>query len=277
MTARLIDVTPDAYHQLPGLSKSYATTLVQRSPLHAWQEHPAFGGGTKKSTKLMDRGAILHALVLGKGASFAPCPFDDWKTKAAQKTRDDYRAAGLIPVLSEDLHAYEVAAKAIRARLESTGRFLAGKSEVAIAWQEPSSVGPVDCRCMIDHLDVEQGLSYELKIKDDVNPEKIEASTERELYSIGAAAYIRAIAALYPDLAGKIEFRYVFAEPNPPYAIYAPEPDGLFLEAGEKHWLRAVDVWGRCLKTQFWPDYQEFKYISRPQWALRKDGYAYNE
>ena len=277
MTARILDVTPEEYHKLPGLSASAAIALRHRSPAHAKLERD---DGGCEPTDLTDRGAVFHHLILGRGKRFAPCPFDDFRTKAAKKTRDDYRAAGLIPVLTEKLEEYETAAREIRKRMDEAGIWMTsgtGRAECAIGWDERWNGTTVPCRSMMDYVDTTLGVIYELKIVDDASPERLERHVESMGYRIQAAAYIRALVALRPELMGQIEFRFVFAEPTPPYAVYAPWPDGYFLEGGERDWLSAVATWGQCLAAGEWPHYQHHKSLGRPRWALRQEGYATNE
>src|SRR5688572_24266058 len=68
--ARLLDITPADYHLdpcvTPSLSSSIAHTLVTKSPLHAWTEHPRFGALRSESSKAQDEGSIIHKLLLGK-------------------------------------------------------------------------------------------------------------------------------------------------------------------------------------------------------------------
>jgi hypothetical protein len=276
---QLLDISPDEYHLRPGLSASIAKALMAQSELHAWQQHPSYGAKGKKPTKLMDRGAVLHHLLLGKGSRFAVLPFEDWKKKAAQESRDKAREAGLIPI-THVLHSeYEAAAREIRARLDDAGHFISdatGISEAAIEWEESSSYGPVTCRCMMDWLSFETATIFELKIVEDASPDHVERSAETMGYRIGAAAYVRALAALRPELIGSITYRFLFCEPEAPYAIYDPEPDSLFLETGERDWLRAVEKWARCVSRDEWPNYAGAGSISRPSWALRREGYLSN-
>lgn len=278
--ARLLNISPDDYHALPGFSASCAKTLIAQSPLHAWQEHPEYGAKGKKATKLMDRGQAIHTFLLGKGKRLARLPYDDRRTNAAKDAVAKARADGLVPLLHEEYADYEAAAKAIRTRLDSAGHFISdavGVSECAIEWEEPSPHGPVRCRCMMDYVVLDTGEIDELKVVGDASPAQVERSSEGMLYRIAAAAYVRALAAYRPDLIGRITYRFLFVEPTPPYAIYDPPPDDLFLETGERDWLRAVASWAKCKAENHWPSYEGAGRISRPKWALIKEGYNVNE
>ncbi len=267
MTARILDVTPDEYHALPGFSSTLAKTLISQSPRHAKAQRG------KPPTKEMDRGQVLHTMVLGKGKRFAPVPFKDWRTDAAKETRDNYRKAGLVPMLTRELGEAETTAVAIKAGLAERGIHLDGVSELAIEWEEPSEHGPVLCRAMMDHVWLDAGVILDLKITDDAATAAIERTAENLGYAIQRAAYVRALTALRPKLAGRVDFLFAFCEPGEPHAMNLCRPDGSFRTIGDLRWTRAVNTWGGCLATDTWPDYgPEINQLSAPTWALVREG-----
>ncbi|MGN6106663.1 MAG: PD-(D/E)XK nuclease-like domain-containing protein [Kofleriaceae bacterium] len=273
--ATILDISPDEYHSRPGLSSSTAATLIMRSPLHAWTQHPAYGGAGRKPTELMDRGTAIHSMVLGVGKQIAPLPFDDWRTKAAKESRDKARAAGMIPMLHEDHADAEVAAREIRTRLAERNISLTGESEIAVEWHEDSPSGPVLCRGMMDHLWLRDGIVLDLKVVSSAAPASVERSAENFGYAIQAAAYTRAIAQLRPNLTGRIEFLFAFCEAEPPFAMNICRPDGAFRELGERRWMRAVHEWGACLASGEWPAYGKgINQLSPPAWALAREEFA---
>lgn len=278
--AELLNIAPAEYHKRPELSGSIAKTIIARSELHAWSEHPAYGGAGKVATKEMNRGSAIGRFLLGKGAELACLPFDDWRTKAAQESRDKARAEGLIPLTHVEYSEYEAAAKAIRERLSSMGHFISdvtGVSEPVILWEERSPYGPVACRCMMDHLALQRATIYELKCPESAHPDSVEHYSESMGYRISAAAYIRALAALRPEMIGSITFQFLFCEPTPPYAIYAPSPSAAFLESGDRDWTSAVSRWARATRDNYWPGYEDAGPITRPRWALRREGFTVND
>lgn len=279
--ARLLDIDPDAYHQLPGLSASTAKRIIKRSALHAWQEHPLYGAKGKTPTKAMDRGTAGHTFLLGKGARIACLPYDDWRTKAARESRTKTRAAGMVPMLHEDYTAAQELAEHIKRRLlEEHARdrrvpaVLDGVSEQAMEWVEPSTSGPVLCRAMLDHF-WRSGRIIDLKLVEDASPAAVERTAENMGYAIQSTAYVRGLAQVFPDLMGRIEFLFLFVEVEPPFAMNVVEPDGMFDEIGLRRWRRAVETWGRCVKNNEWPAYGDgIKRISPPPWALSQEGYG---
>lgn len=269
-------IEPDAYHKLPGLSASCATTLITRSPRHAWAEHPHLGGKEHPveddPTKAMDFGSVGHTLVLGKGKRFAVLDFADYRSKAAQAAREIARDAGNVPILAHQFERASIAAAAITTQLADRGITLDGRSELAVEWHEASPHGPVQCRAMFDHVWLREGRIIDLKITGNAAPDAIERSAENMGYAIQATAYRRALTALYPDLAGRVEFLFAFCEPDFPHAINLCEPDGLFRELGDTRWERAVHTWAQCLAEEKWPAFGGgVNRISVPAWALKRE------
>lgn len=273
--ACLLDVTPDEYYELDGFSQSLATTLTRKSPLHAWTQHPKLGGRKRKPTKTMNRGTVVHQLVLGKGKAFKELDFDDYRTKLAQEARDRATAAGLVPILKHELEAAREIAAAVTEQLERRGIRLDGESEVAIQWCEPTPHGPVQCHGLFDHLRLAAGTIIDLKICENASPDAVQRASEDYGYAIQAAAYRRALGMLEPRLVGRTEFLFAFCEPEPPYAMNVCRPDGAMRELGERRWDRALAEWAYCVATNTWPAYgNDINQLSPPTWALMREGYA---
>ncbi len=272
MTAEFLpDIKADAYHQLPGLSSSIATTLIMKSPLHAWMQHPHYGGKGKKPTKAMNLGTVVHALVLGAGKEYAVLEYDNYKTKLAQEARDVAIVRGLVPILAHEHDEAVVIAAKVTHGLSERGFDLNGRSELAFTWGEPSLSGPVRCRGMADHVWVDRGVILDLKIVSDAEPSSVMKSAERFGYAIQAAAYSRALAAVRPELAGRVDFLFAFCETEPPYAMNLSRPDGVFREIGERRWLRAVESWGKSVAANKWDGYDGINYLTSPPWALTSE------
>src|SRR6478736_1784528 len=101
------DLTEAQYHAdpapIPSLSSSCAKTLVQKSPMHAYAEHPRLGAAHREDTDEMDFGSLAHRLLLGKGAEIAELSSDSWRGKEAAAFWDKAKAEKKIPVLSKNL------------------------------------------------------------------------------------------------------------------------------------------------------------------------------
>src|SRR5215831_15104770 len=83
----------------PSLNPGVAATLLARSPLHAWTEHPRLNPTHQREhSEAFDLGAAFHSSVLG-GPLFHIISAPDYRTKAAQEARVYARANGWIPIL----------------------------------------------------------------------------------------------------------------------------------------------------------------------------------
>ena len=80
-----------------------------------------------------------------------------------------------------------------------------------------------------------------------------------------------AVQTLHPELAGRIDFIFIFCELEPPFSVYVARPDGMFWASGDFKWNKAKRIWKECLETNNWPEYQtEIGWISAPMWSLKE-------
>lgn len=274
----------------PSLSSSVATTLVHRSPLHAYHRHPRLGGASRASSDAQTEGKILHALLLEQtdadelvrlaiGERFEVVPFPDFRKKAARERKARLELAGVKAITRRqyDEHlaaarALEDAANAIRRRLIDGWSIELGSSgldedtghrrfcELSIFWRPTTTDGEeIQARARLDQLDIfpESGLAVitDLKKARSAHPQRAERSIESYGYDIQRAAYISAVEAVFPELVGRVQYRWVFVEAEAPYAPTPGEATGELRELGEMRWQRAVDTWARCMRDDHWPAY----------------------
>lgn len=322
--AKILDVEPDAYHKLPGLSPSLAHTLVTSCQEIARDKYERqIQGATDaedgdecdaeeeravdpQKQKRLDRGDVMHMMTLGVGKRISVILSADlgkggkYTTARSKELRDAARAAGKIPVKEPDMVVYRRCVDAIRARLAAAGHVLDGRSEIAIEWWEPSAHGPVQCRTMLDHLVLlaADGLQatippeppvtirpvfakvFELKFPDDANPDRSERTADALSYRIAHAARLRALDALFPSIAGRIEYRFLFCETHRPYAFWDPTPTGAFTELGRREWRTAVNLWAAGLKSGRWVGYHDDimrRQIDLTRWRKLQEGFTVDE
>lgn len=309
--ARRLEVTTADYladpAPEPSLSSSIAKLLLDRSPAHARLAHPKLGGLAAMSTAATDLGTLIHRYVLGKGAEVEPIDADDFRTKAAQQARDRARQQGRLPVLARVAGVAVAAAACIRRELERVGVVLDGESEVAILWQEKATMpplaaqadvdpalfataaavtgmtpswtdpGPIWARAMLDHVVERDGMLrvYDLKTIHCAHPDDCTKSAINYGYDIQQEAYTRAAERLWPEYEGRVEFRFLFAETDPPHAVTVAQLDATMRERGRRRWREAVEIWSRCLHTDTWPGYaQEPVTLWSPGWLLQRESEA---
>lgn len=253
-----VDVYRDDPCPVPALSASIAHLIVSRSELHAWTRHPRLGGHSTPPSKDMDRGTLIHALLLGKGAEIVVVDAKDWRTDKAQAAREDARKAGKLACLPrEKLRADEIV-MAIRPQLEARGIRLTGQSELTIIWREKADCGTeVWCRGMLDHVLLDTGEIFDVKTSGkSVAPDTHSRKVESEGADIQAAAYMSGLEVLRPELAGRATYRWVFCETDdPPYAVCDNYPRGSMRQLGLMRWREAVNRWARAMNTGLWPGY----------------------
>jgi hypothetical protein len=269
-------------------------------------DEPAAKEAAEKQ-KRMDRGAALHALILGKGEERIAVIADallsgknrSISSDKAKSWRDAAVAGGKVVIKEHAMRAFVRVIAAIRERLTVAGHVLDGRSELAIAWWEPTANGPVLCRTMMDHVvllatdgqRVELGappltikpataIIYEVKFPDDAHPDRSERTAESLGYHIAAAARIRALNALIPSLAARIEYRYLMCEPRRPYSFWDPTGTGSYLELGRRRWGSAVAMWSHGLKSGRWTGYHDDimrRQIDLLPWVKRNEGFTDDE
>jgi hypothetical protein len=278
----LLEIPAAEYHAdpcpRPSFSHSVAKALLSQSPYHAWLRHPKLGGVAEAPTREMDRGTILHAMVLGTKVPVVVIDADNYRTKAAQEKRDSAHAAGLVPVLSREYDGLVGLADATTAALREQGVELSGISERAILWEEETAAGPVLCRGMIDHLilTADSGAILDLKFGESADPKKLGRKCIDLGYDVQFAAYTSALQKLRPDLAGRGRWLWLFVEELPEGSpkrviVTVAQPGGMLREHGQARWRRACETWGRCLAENDWPGYaREVVRLEAPEWAMKE-------
>lgn len=255
--------------KVPTLNASTAKVIIQKSPAHAVLSHPKLGGTVEdESSKAQDKGSIIHSLLLGKGKTVAVVNADNWRTKAAQEQRDEARRQGFVPLLEKDAVGIQQAALAVSQNITEYDIHLdEGKSEFMIHWKSDEGV---ECRRSLDSWTESKLQIIELKSIFCAHPDVCANQALRLGYDVEMAVSMEAIYSLYPDLAGRVDFLFVFAEIEPPYAVTVLRPDGTFTHLGIQKWERAKSTWKQCMASGVWPKYLDsIGQLSAPLWAIK--------
>jgi hypothetical protein len=277
VNARVVcDMPAREYHadaDGPRLSQSLATLACCKSPLHAWNGHPLLGRHDYAYEAGDDDGTLIHSLILEPDSEqIAVLPYENFRTKAAQVERDHALAAGLIPIVSGKLGAFQYKAKAISQRFADQGLEFHGESEVVIYWEEQTPFGPVRCRARLDHLIVESDriTVVDLKTCESAHPLDIQAVCWRKGYDIQRAAYVRAVEAAFPNYGGRVDYQIAFCELEKPYATNVVALESEFARAGELRWERGRDRWTDALVSDHWAGYTGGA-VNMPAWAKSQE------
>lgn len=255
----------------PALSASIAHTLIARSPLHAWTEHPKLNPHyERKAEEKFDIGLVVHSIMLDQR------PLEEvvhivhepsWRTKDAREQRDYARGVGKIPLLFEKAAEVRDMIEAIGDQLARHGAdppvFQDGSPEQTLVWDDEG----VWCKARLDWIRNDLRCIDDMKCTSRLggaNP----AVFARALFGIGydlkAAFYVRAIEKLTGE---RPAFRWLVVETAPPYALSVVEPEPGILELGRSKVDRAMAIWRRCLERDEWPGYPtEVLRAEMPSW-----------
>jgi hypothetical protein len=271
------DVPAEIYHADPCAEPSLSSSLVreidERSPLHARMLHPKLGGASSDSTRAMDLGSLIHALLAGE-STFEVGNFDDFKTKAAREWRDGVKAGGKLPILEHTLKSAEPVVASIKEKAGegiTNDPFKFGVPEVTAIWQDDEAW----CRARFDRLVMLPDAAYadiwDWKTTTTVAPDKLLRKIVDDALHIRAAHYIRGLRRLAPQFAGRISFILGFVEVDPPYSFRRVVMSEGFRSIGEMICHRATEQWKTAMKTNVWPDGTGQTFVAEPPtWYIRK-------
>jgi len=256
------------------LSPTRAMRLIATSPAHCLVD--------QERTREMNRGSIIHAMVLQAGEPANYCVVrrtdksgmeedaPDYRTKSAQEHRDLIIARGDLPILRKELAACESAAANIRALLGKEYLPDDAAFEVEVEWESDG----IPCHGRIDVT--ADGHLADLKTCEDARRASSDANIFGSSYDVQAAAYLDAWETLCPDLAGRLRYFLHFAEIEPlangANNVITVEIAGSMLELGRARWKRAKALWLRCHTHNDWPGYsRDVRRAEAPPWALAAD------
>jgi hypothetical protein len=254
--------------ELACLSPTIASTLLNYSALHAWQEHSKLGGLKREPTPAMDRGKILESIIFkteSKDLVIIDAP--DFRKDDAKAARDQAREEGKIPVLSEKLSEWHEVGNAIIQSLHEVDWSLDAGEWILQERLEWESEG---CPCK-GFLDARRGeVIVDLKCVEDARPWHVQRILPDYGYDLQHAAYTEGVETLHPELAGRTKFIFLFCEINPPYAVLPAPLAGSFRDLGKRKWDRAKRLWAECLRTNIWPSYPTDYRIAALPWQVEQ-------
>lgn len=280
-----LGVPEDLYHRDPvsggSLSSTGCRRIVDTCPakFKFEQEHG------RLATRSMLRGTAAHTVVLGTGKPLHVIEARDYRTKAAQESRDWALSEGLTPLLEHEYAEVAAMADALRAhplanRLFSRqrhegGRLIdrGGNAEVTGVWyDEPTGVA---CRMRLDWLPepTEGRLKVgEYKTTTDASPEACAKTIARYGYHRQGAFYKSGLKAL--DVGGlDTEILFVFQETTAPYLVTVVQMSPEMYRSGLRMNRRGISLYAQCRQQGRWPGYnEEMIYTAElPAWQAKEE------
>ncbi len=268
------DITESDYHaqtgeKTPLFSYSVAKTLLHKSAEHAYRQHPLLGNEKTAPTKAMDKGSIIHGLLLGEGQEIVTIEADSFRTNAAKELRDLAYSEDKIPILEKDMQNIEVAVACIKAKIQILAPyfFVDHESELSVRWEMDNGV---KCQSRFDWVNIFSGKIIDLKTANDANPQKLDKKILDFGYDVQEAMYLQAANKTWPEMTGRFTWEFIFVEPEPPYMVSVVETDSSMSWLGEHKLQRAADKWKECLESGIFPGYGR-QVVSAPGWAVSRE------
>jgi hypothetical protein len=267
-------MSADDYHNdpcpMPSLSQSLAKILLDRSPLHAWHNHPRLNPAFERdeATKF-DVGNVAHKLLLGRGKGIIILPFGDWRTGAAKAGREQAIAGGKIAVLEPQYERAHDMVDAAREQLKERGLghlfdAMGCQAELVTCWREGETwfKQMLDWRSS-DGLTIADYKTTELSIA----PQNLGRMMVNAGWHIQAAMAHRGLGVLDPDTAARRQYLFIVQEAQEPHPIQVVEIAEGPMTVGRKSIEMAVHIWRHCMSTNTWPGYpQEIIRPEMPGW-----------
>ena len=268
-------IPAEQYHAdpapLPSLSNSLIKTLLNKTPRHAWMDHPRLNPQfqRREDESKFDLGTAAHAMLLEGVNKAKRIDAEDWRTKAAKEARDMARADGLLPMLPDQYAAAMAMHEAARDYIDSTalrGILQAGKPEQTLIWRERHAW----CRARLDWLSEDREIILDYKTTAVDGPgDFMRRNIIAHGYDTQAVFYPRGMQALGHR---RPRFLFLVQETAAPFLCYLVEPAESMVELATGKVTRALALWGECVGSNRWPGYStNVHQAEAPVWALKEE------
>ena len=242
--------------EVPRLSPSIGTPLIEESPRSAWAAHRLMGNHRKPTTDSQREGRLWHSVLLENGKGVVVIDAENFRTKAAKEERDKAYFEGNIPVVGPKWEEIQAAVPRIQEELKAVGVEFTGVSEEKFLWEEVSSDGDtVYCSGVIDHYS--EATIYDMKTEPVANERLAALSIARSHAILQDAAYKSAFVNTYGGERERLKLVYVFIQTEEPFVCVPVYLSGEGQETSYLKWRRAINLWAECMargtEKQHWP------------------------
>ncbi|MEX3764437.1 PD-(D/E)XK nuclease-like domain-containing protein [Paraburkholderia phenoliruptrix] len=267
----LVEITNDAYHAGPGISKSHLDAIAEQSPLHYWYEYENPDRPPREETEALCLGSAIHSAILEPDLFtknyIASPPFNrrtnDGKKMFADFCEENQGKGILLPaeydmcIATRDaVHRHPVAAGLLRN----------GRAEQSFYAYDQETGELIKCR--FDFLHDGGGMAIDLKSANSAAPARFAKDAANFRYDIAPAWYFDVLRQLYGERPK--HWVWLVVEKEPPYAVglyYARVEDiERAHNAARRDFMRIVN----CRRANDWPDYaHNIDPLELPAWAKR--------
>lgn len=238
------------------LSYSGIKILLNETPLDFITPKP-------RKSEALGFGAIVHRLALGKGSEFEISPFDEYRTKDARAWRDDYLAAGKIPIKAEQYSDAERCASVIRARIFEACNGEPYETEVPFFWKEGETwfSGMMDVWCPSLNLVIDPKTTAKIAT--------FQTEISRFGYHVQSTLYRRGLDAIRPEFAGRHQFKLLAVSTEEPFLSRLISISEGWRTGAEMDIEHAKAIFERCMANDEWPGYPSEEIMDEPSWQMR--------
>lgn len=267
----LVEISNDAYHAGPGISKSHLDTIATGSPRHYWHKYLNPNREPQTPTPAMILGTAIHSIILEPDLfvhQYAPNPGIDRRTKAGKEEWAAFVAenAGKQILSDEDYQICLRVRDAVYSHPVASGLLVGGKAEQTFYAIDPETGELIKCR--VDYLPDSGSMIVDVKSTEDASPAGFGKSAANYRYDVQVAWYHHVLDTLYgghPPI-----WTFIAVEKTPPHAIgiYFAKPEDVAraAEAAQRDFMRIVE----CKRRNEWPDYGiEALPLELPGWVKR--------
>ena len=243
----------DKISDRPSLNAGTAITMLNKTPAHAWTEHPRLNPNYQsKNARHFDIGKAFHTSVLGAGDPFVVLDYPDYRTKAAQEEKKQAYQDGKTPIL---IHEYDPISRMTAAAHKAI--YKAGYDKT---WErglsEQGFLNNVDgcpCRCLADRITtVKENVIFDLKSTAGMaKPGAWIRDAMKFGIDVRVAHYLDVVAAE----TGQDNFDYIFivVEKKEPYAAAVFRLSDRLIALGKSKIAIAREQWLKYLDEDEWP------------------------
>ncbi len=263
------------YHAIKALSAGFVWTFDNECPFKAWMASPWNPDREPENARHFDVGTSLHLAVLEpadlearttivRGVTKKGEPSPGYASADAKEQRDAAYAAGITPLLPEEMDTVAAMQKAIGEHRMARSLLSGGESEATLLWEWDG----LACKCRPDHLPATHGSwMVDLKSAVSANPKAIARKAFNEGWHVRAAWYMGGHKAARGTLPAK--YLFVVVEKDPPHLIEIFEMDERALIYGDQIIMRTLKRAAECFSTGVWPGYGDggITQLALPSWA----------
>lgn len=269
-----VGLDPRAYHADVTVQSCSLLKPILVSPAH----YRAQFFSDRSSTKFMDFGTLIHALVLEPstfGAGYAVFP---GKT---DKRSDEYKAfaranVGRIVIDEVAFHIAKNLADRILSRSYKGRPFgdyvKEGIPEASIYYTDPAT--NVRCRARIDLLHPE--FTFDLKTTICAERTAWVRQASSLDYDMQAYMYCLCVSLFYGHTKPK-PFVFIAGENAAPYSVSAFTAGPTFIEEGGRKYQEALTAYAACSAVNHWPDASSEEIVELEHWQVRHSSPAWRK